>query len=176
MGSKVPIIKIGKSNPLVDGRQSERAQQIQNGMMRYLYQRNMMALAEFPLVSGRRADLLAVDRKGMITIIEIKSSIEDFRVDNKWPEYKAHCDQFFFATHEQVPNNIFPQEEGLIIADNYGAELIRDAVEEKISAATRKALMLRFARLGANRLEKVTQYGLANGLDIPTELTQGLSD
>lgn len=170
----MPIISLGRSNPLVDGRQSERAMEIRNGMMRHLAKFNMSALAEISLSNGRRADLLAIDRKGIITIIEIKSSVEDFKVDQKWHEYKDFCDKFTFATHPEVPEDIFPISEGLIVADNFGAEIIRDANVEKIAPATRKAVTLRFARMAAHRLEKVTQYGLANGLDFPNTDDQEL--
>lgn len=166
----MPIVSINSSNPLIDGRQSETAMEIRNGMMRHLYRFNMSVLAEFPLATGRRADLLAIDRKGTITIVEIKSSIEDFKVDQKWPDYKFHCDRFLFATHPKVPSEIFPEEEGLIIADNFGAEVIREANEERISAATRKAVTLRFGRLAANRLDTVTQFGLKNGLDLTSNI------
>lgn len=90
--------------------------------------------------------------QGDIWIIEIKSSIEDFRVDRKWPDYRLHSDRFFFATHPGVPSEIFPHECGFILSDGYGAEILRDAPEHRMAAATRKALMLRIARAGASRL------------------------
>jgi hypothetical protein len=82
----------------------------------------------------------------------VKSSVEDFRVDQKWPFYRAHCDRLYFATTVRVPQEIFPVDCGLIIADAYGAEIIREAPEHRLAAATRKAVTLRFARLAAMRL------------------------
>ncbi|MBN9273774.1 MAG: MmcB family DNA repair protein, partial [Mesorhizobium sp.] len=72
--------------------------------------------------------------------------------DRKWPDYRLHCDRFFFATHPGVPADIFPDECGFILSDGYGAEVMREAPEHRIAAATRKALMLRIARAGAARL------------------------
>jgi hypothetical protein len=81
-----------------------------------------------------------------------KSSIEDFRVDRKWPDYRCSCDRLFFATHAGVPAGIFPGEAGLILADAYGAEFLREAPEHRLAAATRKAMLVRFAQAAAHRL------------------------
>ncbi len=148
----MPIISPILQNPLADGRQSERAMVVRRGVQRLLSQMGAHVLPEISLASGRRADLVALTRGGDIWIIEIKSSIEDFRVDRKWPEYRLFSDRFFFATHPEVPAEIFPAECGFILSDGYGAEIMRDAPEHRLAAATRKALMLRIARAGAARL------------------------
>lgn len=148
----MPIVSPILSNPLADGRQSQRAMVIRRGVQRLLSEMGAHVLPELSLATGRRADLVALTRKGDIWIIEIKSSIEDFRVDRKWPEYRLHSDRFFFATHPEVPASIFPEECGFILSDGYGAEILREAPEHRLPAATRKALMLRMARAGAARL------------------------
>lgn len=125
---------------------------VRRGVQRLMIARRISALPEFPLVSGRRADLLCLSEKGEFTIVEIKTSIEDFRVDRKWPDYRLHSDRLFFATHPGVPAEIFPADCGLIVSDGYGAELLREAPEHRMAAPTRKALTLRFARLAADRL------------------------
>jgi hypothetical protein len=121
-------------------------------VQRLLKEMGAHVLPELSLSTGRRADLVALTRQGDIWIIEIKSSIEDFRVDRKWPEYRLHSDRFFFATHPEVPAEIFPEECGFILSDGYGAEILRDAPEHRMPPATRKSLMLRIARAGAARL------------------------
>jgi hypothetical protein len=148
----MPIISLTLQNPLVDGRQSERAMLVRRGVQRLLLAMGAHTLPELCLASGRRADLAALTRQGEIWIIEIKSSIEDFRVDRKWPEYRLHCDRFFFATHPGVPAEIFPEECGFILSDGFGAEMMREAPEHRLTPAARKALMLRIARAGAARL------------------------
>lgn len=148
----MPIVSPFSVNPLVDGRQSDRAMLVRRGVQRLLIEMGMHVLPELCLATGRRADLVALTRQGDIWIIEIKSSIEDFRVDRKWPEYRLHSDRFFFATHPGVPSEIFPEECGFILSDGYGAEIMRDAPEHRLAAATRKSLMLRLARAGAARL------------------------
>ncbi|MHA1548862.1 MAG: MmcB family DNA repair protein [Alphaproteobacteria bacterium] len=136
----------------VDGRQSERAAAIQRGVGRMLRQRGFACIAELTLANGRRADVVALSARGDVWIVEIKSSIEDFRVDQKWPDYRISCDRLFFATHAEVPLEIFPPDAGLILADAYGAELLREAPEHRLSGATRKALLVRFAQAAATRL------------------------
>ena len=157
----MPIVSPILQNPLVDGRQSERAMVVRRGVQRLLSQMGAHVLPELSLATGRRADLVALTRQGDIWIIEIKSSIEDFRVDRKWPEYRLHSDRFFFATHPDVPAGIFPEECGFILSDGYGAEIMRDAPEHRMAAATRKALMLRIARAGAARLLAAELAGVA---------------
>lgn len=148
----MPIISPVSTNPLVDGRQSERAMRVRRGVQRLLIELGACVVPELVLSGGRRADLVALTRKGDIWIIEVKTSIEDFRVDRKWPEYRLHSDRFFFATHPEVPADIFPEECGFILSDGYGAEMLREAPEHRLAAATRKALTLRIARAAANRL------------------------
>ncbi|TKT82615.1 MmcB family DNA repair protein [Aquamicrobium sp. LC103] len=157
----MPIISPIPSNPLVDGRQSERALIVRRGVQRLLTEMGAAILPELSLSTGRRADLVALTRKGDIWIIEIKSSIEDFRVDRKWPEYRLHSDRFFFATHPEVPAEIFPEECGFILSDGYGAEIMREAPEHRLAPATRKALMLRIARAGASRLTAAEMAGVS---------------
>ena len=111
----------------VDGRQSETALAVARGSARLLHALGRCVVRELPLPSGRRADLVALDSKGEIWIVEIKSSVADFRADQKWQDYRAHCDRLFFATCMEVPCEIFPKDTGLIVADAFGAQ-IHDAV------------------------------------------------
>jgi hypothetical protein len=148
----MPIVSPFATNPLADGRQSERALVVRRGVQRLLMEVGAAALPELSLKTGRRADLVALNRTGEIWIVEIKTSIEDFRVDRKWHEYRDFCDRFFFATHPGVPAEVFPQDCGFILSDGYGAEILREAPEHRLSAPTRKALTLRFARASAARI------------------------
>lgn len=156
----MPIISPVSDNPLADGRQSDRALVIRRGVQRLLMEMGAAVLPELPLATGRRADLVALTGKGDIWIIEIKSSVEDFRVDRKWPDYRLHSDRLFFASHPDVPSEIFPEECGFILSDGYGAEILREAPEHRLAAATRKALLLRFARAGAARLTAAELAGV----------------
>lgn len=138
---------------LVDGRQSPTALRVQRGVMRFLRSvHDMACYAEVPLVNGRRADVLAVGAKGEIWIIEIKSSVIDYRVDAKWPDYKDFCDRFFFCKPPELDAGIFPQEEGLMVADGHGGDIMRLAPLETLAPARRKAMMLKLARLAADRV------------------------
>ena len=96
---------------------------------------------------------MALGGDGEIVIVEIKSSVADFRADQKWMDYRLHCDRLFFATVLDVPREIFPADAGLIVADAFGASIISEAPEHRLSAATRKAIMLRFAHAAALRLQ-----------------------
>lgn len=146
------LVSIANDNPLLDGRQSARAMMVRRGLQILLDDMRHATLPELVLANGRRADLVTVSEKGEIWIIEIKTSIEDFRVDCKWPEYRAYCDRLFFATHREVPLDIFPEECGLLLSDGYGAHLMRDAPDHRLAPATRKSLMLNFSRAAARRL------------------------
>jgi hypothetical protein len=137
----------------LDGRQSPTALAIARGTARYLHALGYGVVSELPLPSGRRADLVALGGDGEIIIVEIKSSIADFRADQKWTDYRRHCDRLYFATVIEVPRGIFPADAGLIVADAFGASIIADAPEHRLAAATRKTVMLRFAHAAALRLQ-----------------------
>jgi len=139
-----------------DGRQSATALAIARGTARLLHAHGFSVVSELALASGRRADLVALDGGGEIWIVEIKSSVADFRADRKWMDYRAHCDRLFFATTPAVPAEIFPRDAGLIVADGFGAALVCAAPEHRLPAATRKSMMLAFARAAALRLQALT--------------------
>lgn len=166
----MPILDFSGEDPLTDGRQSERALAIRRGVSRHFQELGVSLIAELPLASGRRADMIGMDRRGRFIIVEIKSSVADFRADSKWPDYLDFCDSFYFATHAGVPSEIFPRQEGLIIADFYGAEIIRPARQLALAGATRRALTLRFARAAADRLERILAHCNASGEPLPHEL------
>jgi hypothetical protein len=139
-----------------DGRQSQTALMIARGTRRLLSQMGLVSVPELSLASNRRADLVALGDDGTLWIVEIKSSIEDFRVDRKWPEYRDYCDHFFFAIPDSVPQSLIPEDTGLILADSYGAAILRDAPEHKLAAARRKAMLVRLARATASRLHRLS--------------------
>lgn len=112
----------------------------------------LATLTEVTLANGRRADVMGITDKGEFWIVEIKSSIADFRADSKWPEYAEFADRLFFAVAPDFPVEILPETTGLILADAYGAEIVREAPAHPLSPARRKALTMRFARVAALRL------------------------
>jgi len=135
---------------------------VQRGVMRLMRSTlDLCCFTEVTLANGRRADVLGVGPRGQIWIVEIKTSLEDFRVDNKWPEYKNFCDRFYFAKPVELGEDIFPQSEGLIVADGHGAEILREAAADPLPAARRKAMMLKLARLGADRIHALLDPGPA---------------
>ena len=118
------------------------------------------SLTEFTLKGGRRADIVAVDGKGRFTIVEVKSSVADFRADGKWPEYRAYCDRFFFAVAADFPLELIPESCGLMVADAYEASILRHAPEEPLSAGRRRSVLLRFAAAAAGRLHRHEDPGM----------------
>ena len=49
-----------------------------------------------------RADLLCLNFKKKLVVMEIKSSVSDFSSDQKWPKYLSLCDQLVFVMPEHV--------------------------------------------------------------------------
>ena len=144
---------------VVDGRQSEAAAALQRGVCRTLRAHGHSVITELPLASGRRADVVGLSTAGDITIVEIKSSVTDYRTDAKWQEYLDYCDRLYFAVAADFPSDVIPEHAGLIVADRYGAELIREPEVARLSAARRKAMMLCFARAAALRLQRFLDPG-----------------
>ncbi|UEM03976.1 MmcB family DNA repair protein [Skermanella rosea] len=128
---------------------------LSRGVRRGLAERGFASLTEFRLASGRRADVMAVNEAGDVVIVEIKSSIADFRADQKWPEYQAFCDSFYFAVGADFPADLIPPECGLMVADGFGAVILRDAPLVKLNAARRRAVVLRVALAASGRLHRL---------------------
>ena len=125
------------------------------GACRLMRQAGHSVLLEVPLPDGRRADIFAVGRAGDITIVEVKSSIEDWRVDEKWPDYLGWCDQLYFAVPIDFPQPLIPEDIGLIVADAYGAHMHCEAPEHRLPAPSRKLMTVRFALTAAQRINRL---------------------
>jgi hypothetical protein len=149
----------------IDGRQSPTALKVARGATRLLHSFGFSVVSELALTSGRRADLVALGADGEIWIVEIKSSVADFRADQKWMDYRAHCDRLFFATTLEVPCEIFPPDTGLIVADAFGASIVCEAPEHRLHAATRKSVLLTFARAAALRLSALADPDGPHGIE-----------
>ena len=143
----------------VDGRQSETALVVARGVRRMLRAHGFSSVVELGLLSGRRADIVALHGDGSVHIIEVKSSVADFRADTKWRDYRMHCDRLFFAIPETVPSAMMPEDAGLLVADAYGAHVLREAPEHRMPPATRRAVLLRFAQAAADRLHGLGDPG-----------------
>lgn len=148
------------------------AADVLRGTCRWLLRAGVAPLAEVPLAGGRRADILGVDAAGRLTLVEIKVSLADLRGDRKWTDYLDHCDRYFWAVPAGLPlddlhtPSFRPDETGLIIADRFDAEAVRDAPWRPLNAARRKAITLGLARRGAQRwLAQVDPESLAFGID-----------
>jgi len=138
---------------------------LSRGVCRTLAQRGYVSLLEFPLANGRRADVIALGRAGELVIVEIKTSIADFRADRKWDTYRDFSDRLYFAVPEDFPRPLIPDECGLIVADSFGAAVLRDGAATRIEASRRRAVTQRFARVAAARLRRL--------LDPEAELLNG---
>src|SRR3982074_1478245 len=136
--------------PAPDRRQSETALAIARGTARLLRSLGFSCVSELPLPSGRRAHLGALNET-----VEIKSSVEALRADQKWQDYRMHCDRLFFAFTQDLPCEIFPADTGLIVADAYGAHMHCEAPEHRLPAPTRKLMTVRFAMAAAQRINRL---------------------
>ena len=127
---------------------------VTRGAARLLGDLGQGVLTEFSLVTGRRVDVIGIDRAGNVTVVEVKATVADFKGDRKWREYLDFCDSFYFAVAPGFPRSLLPDDEscGVIIGDRFGAEILRESTPVKLSAARRKAITLRFARVAAQRL------------------------
>jgi hypothetical protein len=142
------------------------ATDVARGTQRMFLRHDWFALFEVPLPNGRRADMMAICPKGSLTIVEIKVSRADLLGDGKWPDYLDYCDRYFWAVPQGFDLSLFdrdalrPHETGLIVADRYDAVILREATEDRLNAARRKAEILRFARRAAGRLGQMGDAGL----------------
>ena len=144
------------------------AAEVARGVTRLFCRRDWFAMCEVPLPNGRRADLMAIDAKGQLVIVEIKVSKTDLVGDCKWRDYLDYCDRFFWAVPESLcaileQAHFLPGEAGLLVADRYDAVILREALHRPLAPARRKAETLRFARRAARRLSAQIDPTLGEG-------------
>ena len=134
------------------------AADVARGVTRMLLRHDLVTIPEVPLDDGRRADLMAIDARGQLVIVEIKVSRADLLGDGKWPDYLGHCDRYYWAVpagFDIAPLNgpaFLPERTGVIVADRYDAEIVREAHTIPLPAHVRKRCTLGFARRAARRL------------------------
>lgn len=144
------------------------AAEVARGVTRLFCRRDWFTMCEVALPNGRRADLMAIDPKGRLAIVEIKVSKADLLQDGKWRDYLDYCDRFFWAVPESLcaileQDHFLPSEAGLLVADRYDAAILREAMDRPLAAARRKAEILRFARRAARRLSVQIDPSLGEG-------------
>ena len=134
------------------------AADVVRGTTRLLAREDCMAVAEVPLVNGRRVDLMGLCARGQVTIVEVKVSRADLLGDGKWIDYLEWCDRFFWAVPAGFDlalldrPDLLPDRAGLIVADRYDAAIVRGPATVALPSARRRAETLRFARRAARRL------------------------
>jgi hypothetical protein len=124
------------------------------GVCRVLDQLGYASLVEFPLANGRRTDVLALGRRGDLIAVEVKSSVADFRADQKWPTYREFADRLYFAVANGFPIALIPENCGVMVADAFGGSVLREGQTTTLTAGRRRAVTLRFARIAAARLRR----------------------
>lgn len=134
---------------------SDAALRIMRGVGRLFLDLGQTSVAELTLANGRRADLVTLSPDGVFTIVEVKSCLADYRADAKWQDYLEFCDRFYFAVDEAFPQDVLPEDTGLIVADAYSGAILRESQETPLTPARRKAMTLRFAHHAAFRLARL---------------------
>jgi hypothetical protein len=137
------------------------AKELARGVTRALAQRGFATLTEFTLAGGRRADVMGLGRGGELVIVEVKSSVADFRADGKWPGYRDWCDSLYFAVAQGFPLELIPDDCGIMMADLFGAAVLREAPPFPLNSTRRRAVTLRFARHAAGRWRRLVDPTIA---------------
>lgn len=137
------------------------ADAIFTGVQSMLADLGWASLREVTLANNRRADILAMSKRGELAIVEVKSCLGDFASDAKWPNYRDYCDQFYFAVNADFPQDRIPNTTGLIVADAFNGAILRESEAIKLAAARRKSVTQTFARLAASRLYRLQRDALA---------------
>ena len=131
---------------------SDKGARLARGVQLLLHQMGYDSLTEVKLRIRRRVDVMGINDKGRIIVVEVKSGPADFRVDAKWTDYLEFCDEFYFAVDTDFPKDLLPGNHGLIVADNFGGAILRASNDFNLNAARRRNVTLRFARIAARRL------------------------
>jgi hypothetical protein len=126
--------------------------QLARGVCRLLVSHDFMPLTEYVPAPGLRVDVMAIGPKGEIWVVECKSGRADFAADRKWQGYLDWCDRYFWAVDAGFPLDLLPEDTGLIVADAWGGEILRQPPETRLAGARRAAVLRGFARAAARGL------------------------
>jgi hypothetical protein len=130
---------------------------VARGIGRLFARNDIWCLSEVPLRNGRRADLMGIDARGHVVIVEIKVARSDLLGDAKWPDYLDFCDRFYWGLPPRLDRAPLEGEAfrpgtcGVIVADGYDAEILRPAALEPLAAARRKVEVEHLARAAMRR-------------------------
>jgi len=138
-------------------------QLLARGVCRHLRDRGFVTVEELVPAPGLRVDVMALGPKGDLWVIECKSSRADYLADRKWQGYLAWCDRFFWAVDADFPTDLLPADSGIMLADRYGAEIVRIGPETRLAASRRRVMVQTFARFAAARLQALRDPGLSAG-------------
>lgn len=133
------------------------AADVARGITRLFARNDIWCLPEVPIRNGRRADLMGIDARGQVVIVEIKVARADLLGDAKWPDYLDFCDRFYWGVPpglDRAPLDSVayrPGTCGVIVADGYDAEILRPAALEPLAAARRKTQVEQLARIAMRR-------------------------
>jgi hypothetical protein len=150
-------------SPIAAGPALAPGQLLARGVARHLVSHDFATVLELVPRAGLRVDVMALGPQGEVWIVECKSSRTDFITDRKWQGYLEWCDRFFWAVDADFPTDLLPEATGLILADSYDAEIVRMAPVQPLAGARRKALLLKFARHAAMRLQGLRDPGAVLG-------------
>jgi hypothetical protein len=125
------------------------------GVCRLFQSLGFGTLTEFKLSNGRRVDVMAIDRNGDFVIVEVKSTVSDYRGDRKWHEYLPFCERFYFAVPQGFPLHLLPDDCGLIVADPFEAAVRRESLAQKVNASRKRRQLIRFALAASDRLRNI---------------------
>ncbi len=134
-------------------------QLLARGVARHLLGHDFVSLQEIVPAPGLRVDVMALGPHGEVWVVECKSGRTDYITDRKWQGYLDWCDRFFWAVDADFPTELLPDETGLMLADSYDAEIVRMGPEAKLAGARRKAVLQKFARHAALRLQTLRDPG-----------------
>lgn len=136
---------------------------VTRGARRFLVAEGFATVCELSLANGRRADIVGLADNGAIVIVEVKSSVADFKADGKWEEYREFCDALYFAVPPEFPRKLIAKNCGLIVSDAYEATKLREAEAHPLPAPRRKAMILRIGLVAGRRLHRIEDPGFALG-------------
>ncbi|MAM69198.1 MAG: hypothetical protein CMM12_10625 [Rhodospirillaceae bacterium] len=134
---------------------SETTALLTRGVCRLFQNLGFGTLTEFKLSNGRRVDMMAIDRNGEFVIVEVKSTVADYRADRKWHEYLPFCERFYFAVPRGFPVDMVPPDCGLIVADSFDAAVRRESLSQKLNANRKRRQLIRFALAASDRLSRM---------------------
>ena len=123
--------------------------------MQLLISKGFKIITEFALPNKKRVDIIGINTKKEIVIVEVKSNKNNFKNDNKLKKYLKYCNYFYFSCNEEIKDICISKKVGIILYNSKNIEISRYSKYRKLSELIKNKIIYNFALSAASKFHRL---------------------